>query len=217
VVDVPQKMIQGRQPLRQAFFNFRPLACGNNSRQQVVWENPLGAFFAPVDGKRDSFVKKCEVSRLLALAQLLRRQPDQSLVQRPVMLPRHAGSGEHLVVCSVQAVVHERGGYRYRRWLSCGFHRSFRNPAGEPHFAGGLSRQNTPQLASCRISRLTLQLRQSRPIRHPSPIHIPDTSNDSFRSARGSAGLTPGRAPPQSTRLLTLAGQAILISSSSQS
>ena len=71
VINVPQEQIQRRQPLRQPFFDLRPLMRGNDARNQVVGENPLGAFLAPVHREGDAFLQKRQVCRLLDSSAIL--------------------------------------------------------------------------------------------------------------------------------------------------
>ena len=58
MVDIAQKQVQGGDALREAALDGLPLGAGDDARQQIVRENPLGAFFPAVDGESDALVKK---------------------------------------------------------------------------------------------------------------------------------------------------------------
>ncbi len=110
VINVPQEHVQCRQPLRQSLFDLRPLAGRDDPWHQIVGENFFRPLFAPVNREGDSLVKKSQVRRLLPLAQFFRWQPQQRLVQRLIMLPRHIWSLKHFVIRRVKLVVCFRGG-----------------------------------------------------------------------------------------------------------
>src|SRR5438445_4125088 len=136
VINIPQKKIQRRQPLRQSLFDARPFARWNNAGQKIIWKNPFSALFASVNRESDSFVEKRQVGGLLNFAQFFRSKSKQRLLQSAVMLPRHTRSSEHLVVCVIHLVVHERQRCVRSDWYRRGCHRSSCNPAVESDFPG---------------------------------------------------------------------------------
>ena len=72
-------------------------AAGDDPRQQIVREDPLGPFLAAVDGEGDALVEEGEVGLLLAAPELLGRELEQLLVQPPVGAARLRAAVEHLV------------------------------------------------------------------------------------------------------------------------
>jgi len=107
VIDVAQEKIEGGEPLGKSFFDFGPLARGDNARKKVVGEDAFGAFLAAVNGEGDAFVQESEVGGLLAAAQLFRRKIEQGLMKSAIVLSGDAGRGEHFVVSVIHAVVYK--------------------------------------------------------------------------------------------------------------
>ena len=105
VVNVFQKQVQRRDPLRQSAFDLPPFLVRNDARQQVVGKDALRAFVVAVHRKGDALMQKREVGRLLALAHFLGRQLQQRLEKRLIVRTRHSRRLEHLVVGAVELVI----------------------------------------------------------------------------------------------------------------
>ena len=84
--------------MREAALDLCPLVRGNDSWNEVVGEDALGAFFAAVYGKGDAFLKKGEVGGLLAAAKLFRIEADERSLYGLVVRARDIVRAEHLVV-----------------------------------------------------------------------------------------------------------------------
>ena len=91
VIDVAEEEIEGGQALREAFFDLRPFVSGNDSRNQIVGEDALGAFFAAVHREGDAFLEEREIGGLLAFAQFFGSQAEQRALERLIVLARDAG------------------------------------------------------------------------------------------------------------------------------
>lgn len=105
VVDVIEKKIQSGDSLRESSLDLLPLISRNDSRQQVVGEDTFSSLFVSVHRERDSLVEKGQVGRLLALAQLLSRQFEQSAKKALVVRARDTGRFEHFVISALKLVV----------------------------------------------------------------------------------------------------------------
>jgi len=93
VIHVAQEKIEGGKPLGKSFFDFGPLARGDNPREEVVREDAFGAFLAAVNGEGDAFVQESEVRGLLAAAQFFRRKIEEGLVKGAIVFARDTGRG----------------------------------------------------------------------------------------------------------------------------
>ena len=102
-----ESVVDCANPLAQSALDGFPFAAGQDSRQQVVGKNALGALVVTVDGKGHALVQKCAVRILLATPELGGRQLEQAAMQRRVRLSRHACTIEHLVVAMVERVFGE--------------------------------------------------------------------------------------------------------------
>ena len=82
-------------------------ARGDDARQDVVGEDPLGAFVVAVDREGDALVEEGAVGGLLALAPLGGRQLEQPVEEQAVAVPGRVPRREHLVEGGVELVVGE--------------------------------------------------------------------------------------------------------------
>ena len=114
VVDVLQEQVEGEQPLRQPALDDAPLGAGDDPRQDVVGEDPLGAFVVAVDREGHALVQEGAVGGLLAVPPLGRRQFEQAVEQEAIGVPRRVAGGEHLVERRVELVVGEQRCRRLR-------------------------------------------------------------------------------------------------------
>ncbi len=109
VVDVLQEQVEGEQALRQAALDDAPLGAGDDARQDVVGEDPLGAFVVAVDREGDALVQEGTVGGLLAVPPLGGGQLEEAIEKQAVGVPRHVAGREHLVERGVELVVREQG------------------------------------------------------------------------------------------------------------
>jgi hypothetical protein len=105
MIDISKKQIQSCDALGKSPFDLLPLLPRDRPRQQIVRKNALCSLLVSVDRKRDSLMQKGEVRRLLALAQLLRRQLEQRFVETLIVRAWASRSLEHLVVGQIELVV----------------------------------------------------------------------------------------------------------------
>lgn len=81
VTDVPEKVVERGDALNQPALDGGPFGAGDDTRKEVVREDTLGAFLAPIDVEGDALVKKREAGRLLAVAQLVGGQTEKLVVE----------------------------------------------------------------------------------------------------------------------------------------
>ena len=84
-VDIAEEEIERGDALGEAALDAVPLLRGDETRQQIVGEDALGAFFAAVDGEGDALGEKRQIGGLLAALQFFGGQTGQRLGQRAVM------------------------------------------------------------------------------------------------------------------------------------
>ena len=97
VVHVVEEQIQGHEPLDKTALNMLPLIGGNDTRDQIEWENSLSAFIATVNGEGDPLIEIGffgQKSLAIELAILhLRKAPREALIMRA----HYSARGEHLI------------------------------------------------------------------------------------------------------------------------
>jgi hypothetical protein len=116
VVDVFEKVVESRDPLREAALDHRPFFGGNHPRNKIIRKDALGTVIASIDREGDSLVEKCEIRHLLPLAELRGRKFEQTLMEWLVLCARGILPLEHLIVGSVELVVGERRLDTQREW-----------------------------------------------------------------------------------------------------
>ena len=79
VVNVLQEQVQRRDSLGEPTFDFAPFVVGNDSGEEIIRKDALGALVVPVYREGDSLMQKREVGRLLAFAHFLGRQLQKGL------------------------------------------------------------------------------------------------------------------------------------------
>jgi hypothetical protein len=105
-INVRQEVVQRRHALREAFFQVRPFAGGNDAWQEVEGKNLFRSAVVGVDGEGHPAVHKGLVRRVLALHQLRHAvELVEPLVEALIMRPRHPRRGKHLVVKPTVLVV----------------------------------------------------------------------------------------------------------------
>ena len=97
-----------------------PFPGGDQARQQIVWKDALGAFFAPVDGESDALGEESKIDRLLAAAQFVGGKGSESLSQRAILRTHFSARRPHFIVGLVERVVAEK---RIQLdWMACVHH-----------------------------------------------------------------------------------------------
>ena len=84
-----------------------PFPGGDQARQQIVWKDALGAFFAAVDGEGDALGEESKIDRLLSAAQLVGGQGCQGFGQRAILRTHLSAGRAHLVEGLVERIVSE--------------------------------------------------------------------------------------------------------------
>ena len=92
VVDVLEKQVDRRQPLRQAALERAPLGGGDDARQQVERKDPLGALLVAVDGEGDALGQEGPVGLDLALASSPAEEAAELVEERPAVRARAAAA-----------------------------------------------------------------------------------------------------------------------------
>ena len=78
-IDVAQEMIERQDALFQARFDMRPLAGGDDARQQIGRNDALGRLLVAIDGEGDALMQEGELAGLLAANQVLRAAASPAL------------------------------------------------------------------------------------------------------------------------------------------
>jgi len=101
VVDVVQEAVQRRHALRQALLHAGPFIAGDDARDQVEGDQPLGAgavfVFGAVDREGDADAAEDHLGFMATRRHLLGRAALQPAVEAAVMGPNRAGIDLHLV------------------------------------------------------------------------------------------------------------------------
>jgi hypothetical protein len=108
VIDVSEEKVEGSEALSESFFDFGPFAGRDDAGEKIVGEDALGAFLAAVNGEGDAFVEEGEVGGLLAAAKLFGRETEKGVLEGAVVFARDPGREKHLVIGSVELIVHKR-------------------------------------------------------------------------------------------------------------
>ena len=105
-IDVAQEQVERREALLQAGFDPRPFLGGDDARQEVGRDDPLGGLIVAIDGEGDALLQEGLLAGLLAAAQLVGAAASASRPsQRRVVRPHRAVGGEHLVIGTVEHVI----------------------------------------------------------------------------------------------------------------
>jgi hypothetical protein len=154
-IQILQEQIERRDPLRQAALENVPFSSGQQTRDQVIRKNSLGALVLTVDRKRDPLVEERHIGSGLSLPQLLWIYRAQALAQSRVVVARDAAAVEHLVVRlsdriaaklrqvrqPIQRTGFEIGNRRHGRKTLCGKRRAVKRYGCVPFVAGDIVRE----------------------------------------------------------------------------
>jgi hypothetical protein len=108
-VYVAQEVVEGGDALGEAALNVVPLAGGDESRQQVVGKDALGAFVGSIDREGDSLVEEREIGGLLAPLEFFTGQAGEGFGKRLVRRAQFSSGLAHLVKRAVERVVAKEG------------------------------------------------------------------------------------------------------------
>jgi hypothetical protein len=97
VINVVEKVVEGRDPLGQPAFEHLPLGARDDARDQVEGEDALNALFLPVDREGDALIQKRRVCGAAALGQGGGRECLKLFEEVSVVFARATRSREHLV------------------------------------------------------------------------------------------------------------------------
>lgn len=103
-VNVAQEKIEGEESLGQAAFDTLPFLGGDDAREQVGENDPLGCAILIIDGEGDALIQEALLAGLLAAVQIFQRQGGEPRIQRGIGRPCLALMGEHLVIEPAQLV-----------------------------------------------------------------------------------------------------------------
>ncbi len=104
-IDVAQEQVERSDALGQAALDAVPFAGGDDARQKIGRDDPLGRLVVVIDGEGDALMQEGLLAGLLAAVQFVRRQGGEPAVQRRIGRPHRAVGGEHLVIGRAQLVV----------------------------------------------------------------------------------------------------------------
>ncbi len=107
-IDVAEEQIEHGDALAQASIDAGPFLGGDDARQKIGRDDPLGRLVVAVDGEGDALMQEGEFAGLLAAQELAGRQRGQSPVECGVVRAHRAVGGEHLVIGLAQRVVFVR-------------------------------------------------------------------------------------------------------------
>jgi hypothetical protein len=105
IVDVAQEQVQGMNALGQAAFDPVPFGRGDDARQKVGGNDPLGRLIVVIDREGDALMQKALLASLLAAIEFLQRQGGNARVHHRIRQARLAVAAEHLVIRLAQLII----------------------------------------------------------------------------------------------------------------
>ena len=104
-VDVVQEKIEREDALLQAGFEARPFRRGDDARQQIGRNDPLGRLIVAIDREGDALMQERLLAGLLPQSEFFGRQFGEAAMQLRVMRPHASVGGEHFVVGAPEPVM----------------------------------------------------------------------------------------------------------------